>query len=77
MGDPFSHQERLAAAIRACLYRLGLADLARVIVERDFRSVAMPALGCGLGGLPRRPVLDLIAEHLGAIPVIIRVCLDS
>jgi hypothetical protein len=39
--------------------------------------VAMPALGCGLGGLPRQPVLDLIAEHLKAIPVSIRVCLDS
>lgn len=29
----------------------GLLDLRRVLVEREIRSVAVPALGCGLGGL--------------------------
>ncbi len=29
----------------------GLDDLRRVLIERDIRSVALPALGCGLGGL--------------------------
>src|SRR5207248_1014793 len=29
----------------------GLDDLRRVLIERDVRSAALPALGCALGGL--------------------------
>jgi len=29
----------------------GLDDLRRALIERDVRSAALPALGCGLGGL--------------------------
>jgi hypothetical protein len=29
----------------------GLADLREVIRDRDIRSIAVPPLGCGLGGL--------------------------
>ena len=42
----------------------GLIDLARVIEERELPSAALPALGCGLGGLFRQPVFQLIEHHL-------------
>jgi O-acetyl-ADP-ribose deacetylase (regulator of RNase III) len=45
----------------------GLIDLAQVIEEREFPSVALPALGCGLGGLPREPVFHLVKHYLGKV----------
>lgn len=47
----------------------GLQDLARVVRERGVQSVAVPALGCGLGGLAWTDVRPLIVEALGALPV--------
>jgi O-acetyl-ADP-ribose deacetylase (regulator of RNase III) len=45
----------------------GLVDLIRVIEERSIRSVALPPLGCGNGGLNWRDVRPLIVEALGSI----------
>jgi O-acetyl-ADP-ribose deacetylase (regulator of RNase III) len=43
----------------------GLADLRRVIVERGIRSVAIPPLGSGNGGLDWAEVRPLIQSALG------------
>ena len=40
----------------------GLSDLVRVVAEKRIQSIAMPALGCGLGGLDWNEVRPLI-EH--------------
>lgn len=48
--------------------RDGLADLRRVVQERDIRSVALPPLGCGNGGLAWADVLPLIEQALGDLP---------
>jgi O-acetyl-ADP-ribose deacetylase (regulator of RNase III) len=45
----------------------GLVDLAEVIDTWKFPSVALPALGCGLGGLPREPVFQLVKHYLGKV----------
>lgn len=46
----------------------GLADLHRVIQDRQIRSIAIPALGCGLGGLDWDQVRRAIAGALGELP---------
>jgi O-acetyl-ADP-ribose deacetylase (regulator of RNase III) len=46
----------------------GLADLRRVIQDRNIRSIAVPPLGCGNGGLDWRDVHPLITEGLGDLP---------
>ncbi len=46
----------------------GLDDLARVIQEHRIRSIAMPALGCGLGGLDWNDVRPRIEEALRGTP---------
>jgi O-acetyl-ADP-ribose deacetylase (regulator of RNase III) len=43
----------------------GLADLRRVLADGEVRSVAVPALGCGLGGLRWPDVQPLIEAALG------------
>lgn len=43
----------------------GLDDLARVIEERGIRSIAVPPLGCGNGGLPWAAVRRLVRNKLG------------
>ncbi len=48
--------------------RAGLDDLASVLRARDVRSVAVPALGCGLGGTRWEAVKPLIVAALGALP---------
>ncbi|MDQ3262058.1 MAG: macro domain-containing protein [Myxococcota bacterium] len=45
----------------------GLADLVRVIEERKIRSVAVPPLGCGNGGLRWTEVELLITSALGSL----------
>ncbi len=42
----------------------GLQDLVRVLQERHVESVALPALGCGHGGLDWRQVRTLIEHYL-------------
>lgn len=46
----------------------GLVDLARVIVEQQIASIAVPPLGCGNGGLDWAVVRPLIVRALGGLP---------
>jgi len=46
----------------------GLADLAGVIRRDGIQSIAIPALGCGLGGLPWTAVRQRIETALQALP---------
>lgn len=48
--------------------RDGLADLVRVIREKDIRSVAIPALGCGNGGLNWLEVKASIEDAFADLP---------
>lgn len=43
----------------------GLKDLVRIIETQSFESMAIPALGCGLGGLEWESVKLLIEKQLG------------
>ncbi len=45
----------------------GLVDLVRFVKSAGIRSIAIPPLGSGLGGLDWRDVKPLIAEALGAV----------
>lgn len=45
----------------------GLRDLARVLREKNIRSVAVPPLGCGLGGLKWEAVRPRIEKALGGL----------
>lgn len=47
----------------------GLADLRRVLTELQIDSVAVPPLGCGLGGLRWDDIRPRIEAALSAIPV--------
>jgi O-acetyl-ADP-ribose deacetylase (regulator of RNase III) len=47
----------------------GLDDLRRILIERDVRSAALPALGCGLGGLDWSDVRERIEAALGDLPI--------
>src|SRR5205823_3756315 len=44
--------------------KAGLEDLRRVIRENNIRSIALPPLGCGNGGLDWRVVRPLVEEAL-------------
>lgn len=43
----------------------GLINLRELIEKQNIKSIAVPALGCGLGGLPWGPVYQLTQKHLG------------
>jgi O-acetyl-ADP-ribose deacetylase (regulator of RNase III) len=43
----------------------GLKDLEKTIIEEGIKSIAIPALGAGNGGLNWERVKNLIEEHLG------------
>ena len=45
----------------------GLKHLASSYEQMGIQSIAMPALGCGLGGLKWSEVQPLIVKHLGSI----------
>jgi O-acetyl-ADP-ribose deacetylase (regulator of RNase III) len=44
---------------------VGLGDLQQVISDYEIRSIAVPALGCGLGGLDWGDVRPMIEASLG------------
>lgn len=46
----------------------GLTDLVRVLHQYKVKSVAIPPLGCGLGGLDWGVVRPMIERALGALP---------
>jgi O-acetyl-ADP-ribose deacetylase (regulator of RNase III) len=46
----------------------GLTDLIAVVQQHKIRSIAIPPLGCGLGGLNWEDVKPLITEAFQAIP---------
>lgn len=48
--------------------RSGLKDLVRVIQENDIRSIALPPLGCGNGGLEWSQVRGEIEAALAEVP---------
>lgn len=48
--------------------RAGLEDLVRLVRALGLRSLAVPALGTGLGGLDWGQVKPLMEEALGALP---------
>lgn len=48
--------------------RAGLQSLVRVVQELDIRSIAVPPLGCGNGGLAWNDVRPLILEAFEALP---------
>lgn len=47
--------------------RRGIEALAKVIEELGIKSVAVPPLGCGAGGLAWSEVRPLVEEHLGRL----------
>ena len=55
----------------------GLPDLVRLVSTLQMKSLALPALGCGLGGLPWRDVKPLIEKHLGDLNIPVRVYLPK
>ena len=48
--------------------RLGLVDLVAQVERRGIASIAIPALGCGLGGLDWAEVRPMIVGACAAIP---------
>lgn len=48
----------------------GLRDLARVVLELGIASIAVPPLGCGLGGLDWRDVEPLIIDAFKRLPAV-------
>jgi O-acetyl-ADP-ribose deacetylase (regulator of RNase III) len=48
--------------------KIGLEDLIRVIHAKNIRSIAIPPLGCGLGGLNWEEVHPLILAALEKVP---------
>ena len=53
----------------------GLSDLRQLILTLLIKSIALPALGCGLGGLHWKDVKPLIEKHLGGLKIPVRVYL--
>lgn len=46
----------------------GLENLVAVIKDRDIKSIAIPPLGCGNGGLRWKDIKPLIEEHFAQLP---------
>lgn len=46
----------------------GLQDLVKQVQGMGIRSIAIPPLGCGLGGLPEDRVRELVEQAAGKMP---------
>jgi len=53
---------------RMCDVETGLEDLIKVVQELRIKSIAIPALGCGLGGLAWPDVLAKLEAALASLP---------
>ena len=54
---------------------LGLRNMRRELLRRGIRSIALPALGVGLGGLDWRDVREVIEKEFGGQPAMeVTVC---
>ena len=51
----------------------GLSELKRLVPHLRIQSLAVPALGCGLGGLRWNDVEALMEKHLGELKVLIHI----
>lgn len=47
----------------------GLTDMARIIKKHQIQSIAIPALGCGNGGLDWEKVKPMIIEYMNPLDV--------
>jgi O-acetyl-ADP-ribose deacetylase (regulator of RNase III) len=65
---PTKHHWRDASRIDDI--RRGLVDLMKEVDARGIESLAMPALGCGLGGLDWKDVRPLIVEACERLPAV-------
>lgn len=63
----FPTKDHWRSASRLEDIELGLQDLVQQIAYFDIRSIAIPPLGCGLGGLPWSDVKPLVIKYLGDI----------
>jgi O-acetyl-ADP-ribose deacetylase (regulator of RNase III) len=74
MGHPryiinFPTKDHWRSRSRVADIDAGLEDLRRVLAELQIESVAIPPLGCGLGGLRWTDVRPRIERALGTLPV--------
>lgn len=51
----------------------GLISLVRAIKRNNIKSIAIPMLGCGLGGLSKNDVLPLMYKHLSTVECEIKI----
>lgn len=51
----------------------GLIALTKLIAEKNLKEIALPALGCGNGGLDWHIVRAMICEHLEKLDAIIEI----
>lgn len=63
----FPTKEHWRSKTRVEWVERGLEDLRRVVEEEGIRSIALPPLGCGNGGLAWDRVRPLIEEYLGRL----------
>ena len=65
----FPTKQHWRSPSRLDFVREGLEDLVRVVEEHGIRSLALPPLGCGNGGLDWSDVRPLIQQKLGSLPI--------
>jgi O-acetyl-ADP-ribose deacetylase (regulator of RNase III) len=69
----FPTKEHWKSPSRMIYISEGLDDLRRMIISRNIRSVALPPLGCGNGGLDWTEVKPIIEDKLGDLDIDIQV----